>query len=703
MPSAACFSGELAFLNEFAPSVDNPYRQSRFLECEFDAPVWFMRTGKSPLDPIDFRVRLNDGQLLTDAKHRDLLEVFKCWLCVQDHPNACGGRLNSSASARHKIQRTLHLIDYLLLNARQFQLADHGLMAVSANDMRGLLIELGGGSHVHETLYGWSKRLAHLLREKSAQLEQHYIDEVVASVPEMAMPYEHDGNLGLDDYEIVRARAWLWTQGYYRRAPTQTSHSWMPDMARLCRELYANTLYGQQHKPPAPELFLEEVDIGFREHPRAPVTARDEEDLPTLRHISAYVAVIRPLELFALENLKVPIDLLREIDTPVAGHLFSIKAPGRFRTLPQEVVLGSLRKSVDFLLSNGDVIVDGYLHVVSEWKRSGLSFVEFARSDEFARVVPRGLRELGVARWCIRPLPDGHRPTLKHIPPVIFFKQFRANMGLYELLRVLYGATFFVLGTLSARRAGELEDLPQDCLDKSRTRLVFFNRKSAEADMRVREMRPIPRVAVRVIEMLQRLVAELKAMGLVHGRTPLLCAPSRMTGLPSTVRGSACAEMLLDMLCDYIETPLDESGRRYYIRQHQLRRFFVMLFFWGDAFGGLDTLRWFLGHTDIEHLWHYISESIPGAALRNIKAQFAIGEVLKETPEAEDLANLLESRYGTRDFSVLDAEELDQYVEELMIEGAVSVEPEFLELTAGRSYRVLITVRNQPTKETRHE
>lgn len=703
MRNLARFSGELEFLNEFASSATNPYKSSRFLESTFDAPVWRMKIGSSHLDPIDFRVRLYDGHLLTDPKHHDLLEIFKCWLCVHDHPNTCGGRLNSSISARHKIQRTLHLIDYFLLNAEQFQLADHGLMALTANDIRGLFIQIGSGARIHETLYGWSTRLAAFLRERGEELSQENLRKLIARAPMLAVPYEGDGNLGLEEIELVRGRAWLWTKGYYQHGRTQTSQSWMPDVLRLCRDLYANTLYGIQRKPAAPELMLTNEEIGFREHPRAPVNARGIEDLPTQRHCSAYLSVVRPLELLVLERLQFPGDLLHSINEPVAGKLVAVKGQGRFRTLPQEVVLSSLRKSVEFLLSDGDTIIDGYLNVMSEWKRSNQSFVEFARSVQFEYSLTPGLRKLGVTQWCLRPLPDGYRETLRQGRPDEFFKKLRANRGLYELLQVLYGAVLLVLGTVSARRSGEFEDLPHDCLDKSGTRLIFLNRKSAEADLREREVRPIPRIAVRCIGMLQRIPIQLKALGLTRRHPPIFCAPSRMTGLPSTIRESASTEWILDILCDYIETPLDELGRRYYIRQHQLRRFFVMLFFWGGAFGGLDTLRWFLGHTDLEHLWHYISESTPGAVLRNIKAQFAVGEVLKEAPEADELARILENHYGTRDFSVLDSDELDQYVEELMLAGAVAIEPEFLVLPGGVSYRILITVKSKSNAKEHYE
>lgn len=37
-----------------------------------------------------------------------------------------------------------------------------------------------------------------------------------------------------------------------------------------------------------------------------------------------------------------------------------------------------------------------------------------------------------------------------------------------------------------------------------------------------------------------------------------------------------------------------------------------MCFFWGSGFGSLDTLRWFLGHTNVEYVYHYITESTSG-------------------------------------------------------------------------------------------
>jgi len=182
------------------------------------------------------------------------------------------------------------------------------------------------------------------------------------------------------------------------------------------------------------------------------------------------------------------------------------------------------------------------------------------------------------------------------------------------------------------------------------------------------------------------------SLGLLEEPTRLFSYPG-WKGSPALV-GSTTASVSrsLDYFCDYFETPLNVHGQRYYIRQHQLRRFFAMLFFWGSSFEGLDALRWFLGHTDSEHLYNYITEATPGAVLRGIKAHYASERLQADSDASAELAALVYEHFGTREFSVLDSQELSEYVEELMIEGRVSVEPEFIRTSEGVEHRVLIKV-----------
>jgi hypothetical protein len=124
-----------------------------------------------------------------------------------------------------------------------------------------------------------------------------------------------------------------------------------------------------------------------------------------------------------------------------------------------------------------------------------------------------------------------------------------------------------------------------------------------------------------------------------------------------------------------------------------------MLFFWGDAFGGAETLRWFLAQTDARHLYRYITECTPGEVLMAVKANYAGGQVRAGDASAKRLADLLSVRFGTRDFMVLAAEELDEYIEELLIAKTLTVEPIFFDTPDGQRYRIAITL--EPT-ETAH-
>lgn len=275
-----------------------------------------------------------------------------------------------------------------------------------------------------------------------------------------------------------------------------------------------------------------------------------------------------------------------------------------------------------------------------------------------------------------------------------YYSLLRQNRGLVDLLRVFTGCVYICIGTLMARRSSELDELTCDCLDKSRTRLVFFNRKSGVGGMREKIARPIPKIAVEFISDLQYLQHELIGMGIIAKKRPLLSYPSKVQA--DLISGTEASYRALDLFCDYFELPVDEQGRRYYIRQHQLRRFFAMLFFWGNSFGGLDTLRWFLGHTDVEHLWHYITETMTGGALSSVKAAYATERLLANGPEVSALSDFLKKKYGASAFSLMTRTELDDHLTDLLENEEVVIEPEFFVGGSGKEFRILATVTSKP-------
>ncbi len=141
----------------------------------------------------------------------------------------------------------------------------------------------------------------------------------------------------------------------------------------------------------------------------------------------------------------------------------------------------------------------------------------------------------------------------------------------------------------------------------------------------------------------------------------------------------------LNLFCDYFETKTVEIRsdhmHRYYIRQHQLRRFFAMAFFWGSGYDGLDTLRWFLGHTDAEHLWHYITENTPGVVLRGVKAETIVHGINRDKIEGiEKLRELLKKRYSVDDVLIESLSETIEAYQNDEEDGYITVEPPISDL-----------------------
>jgi hypothetical protein len=145
------------------------------------------------------------------------------------------------------------------------------------------------------------------------------------------------------------------------------------------------------------------------------------------------------------------------------------------------------------------------------------------------------------------------------------------------------------------------------------------------------------------------------------------------------------------IICEAIVEVECEDNKRFYMRQHQLRRFFAMAFFWGNGYGSMDTLRWFLGHTDVQHLYHYITESTEGSVLKSVKAQY----VYENLDKQEDLRSILIERYGTSNFSLIEREVLEDYIEDLIVENKLEVEPEFFTDDNGQNYKILIKVKGK--------
>jgi hypothetical protein len=567
------------------------------------------------------------------------------------------------------------------------------MSGVTTNDLAAVIGTIGSNRSILKTIYCWPERLSEFLRRKIDELKPEQFEAARLDIPDLetGIPDEADRLSSLSEREIVRARAWLHANSKLKKG--KADFRLQPDVRALVDEIYPSAIGKHSVNFWVPEELC--IGPGHRvvtEFPRARVVSERDERMSTAT-IKTFVRALSTLRLLAGEGLRVP--AIDPDDLKGAVVSADTKPGGRYRTLPHEVVFTAIRKGIEFALEYGDDLVDSYLAAVEAAASAGESIAVYFGAHDIRSVLRPSTLRLGVDRWCIEPFGEGSS-SLAGVGSAEYHRLLRLNVGLYESIRVLFGGIQIVVGTLMARRQGELVDLPgKGCLDADREFLIFRNRKSGIGGMRRSEARPIPPIAVKLIGMLERLQDGLVRSGSIPSHVQLFSTPRRVGGYAKrnflTQNSRKGYSESIDFFCDWMETPRDRYGKRYYIRQHQLRRFFAMLFFFGGGFGGMETLRWFLGHTDPEHLWNYITEFTPGETIRSVAAEWAAYGVLHGTIEAEMLGAELASHFGTTNFSILEEDALVMFLEDLIEEGRLTVAPEFLD--GGQRYRIAVVLK----------
>ncbi|QIB51300.1 hypothetical protein [Pseudomonas sp. OIL-1] len=693
---------ELDFITHSVDAGSGLFRSAEWLNSKFDDPMWSARIAQNGKRDtvIDFRVRLDDGLLLTHSKHQGLLQSIKAYLCLSSHPLAAGGIQLAPRTVEHRVRTTIGIVDYFLLRAERFQLASYGFKLITPHDVTEFMAVLAAGQYAKNNLYAAREELRDFLRLKSLQVTEREAKSVLSKVPSIAIVDDTDeSSLGLSESEIIAARVFLWINGNYKRVPITAGsdgHSF------FSHQVSPSSIYSEIYRertlvtPKFLGLVLDELHFSpsektFREYPMVSSMVLYDDPLPSEAGVDLYRQALKRMELLKLCGLgHISHHSLSALDNRVFLSQLKMKGKGRYRSLPQEVIFSSFRNAVEFYLGLGQPLIDGYLALAREADARGCTVGDLSRS-ETRELIPKRLRDIGVRIW---DLSADFRGSNRGGGSALFFKRFRANEGLLQLAEVLYGAIWIILAALSARRSGELRDLAADsCLvTKSHGYYLQFDlRKRNFGKTREQALRPIPNVAARCILSLGDLHQKLSLLSSAKASDRLFSKPRyREVGLAAM--SSVDAAKVLNRFSDYFEVKQDSYGRRYYIRTHQMRRFFAMTFFWAGGFGGLDTLRWFLGHTDVEHVYHYITETVPGEVLRRVGAEYASESLLTGQSDTEDLGNLLGERYGLSSFSIMQSDEVADYIEDLMMEGLLKVEPVFIDTPTGKRHEILFKI-----------
>lgn len=673
------------------------FMSAPWLVSSFKDPVWKYNFGFKTHQELNWRVHLYDGSLLTDPQHVKLLNSLQCWLIAATQNSAGPSFTNSWAAQAASFRRTITVIDHILQGAEALELVEHGLSALTYDVMCDIIEQVGTSSYVAVSTYDWNNRLANYCISLLEETNAAAIDKCLEEYPSISdiTPLQLEKNVLNIPLELIpRVRAALYINKMYHTHPNggvNVNSVW------VSAQLYNDTLAGKRRLKPLHSIlgFTWRNDRFIREFDGAPVT-NGNTDRMTKRDLVLYRTAFTILQKISALDFPLPSpEDLREIATyKVTGA-----AMGRFKNVPTPIIFKAIKDGIEFYFEYGPQLLQSYVNIATYSVKHKVNITGIPDETILSLLEP-SIAKLGVQYLGISTRSNGRDPgsELKESKE-LYFNKLRSNAGLLELLAVYYGSIQLLVGATMAKRGCELRGLdPTNCLSADKKWLIAPIAKSSRGlkGRRARNARPIDPLAAEMVQTLIDFQKQLISIGFIDQHLPLFSSP----GIIGTSSLTPCDVYLyyknIDLFCDYFEVEHDSLGRRYYIRQHQLRRFFALIFLHCGYGASVSILQWMFGHTDPAHIWNYITEELPGKELQNILSQ-ALSERIASggATHYTDVIDLIEAKFGTRNVSLMDAEQLAEYFDFLMESGQMTMEPVFLESDTGLRVDILVVVRKQ--------
>ena len=593
---------------------------------------------------IDFNVRLSNGTLLTDKNNEVVFAWFKYFISVQIHPRYNGGSRKSAIVECRRVVFALQFIDWILLNDDVFNIGDFKLSHITIDALKGYLINKTS-SPTSLYLYDYGKKLTRWLVRKIEHMDEAEFDSAYKKWPQiLEVPQVSTSVISLTEEELRRVRAFIRIENMY----------WIGEGGGrfndkfFIAETYVNTLHGRAICPASPEE-LRFHDTISNEYPRVPIREANKDGI-FLNILVQHLHVLNKTLVVAGNYVDAGLNIegIAELDATDLFQQAVKKTYGRYVFLPSSVMLQALGNSIEFVLEYGIEILKAMVLVVECMLSKKISRKGRAsKLDKFAAGLEcETLNKLGVVGWRIK---------RSRFPHSSHFEKLRKTPGIFEIYAVLLGAMLTVLGSLTARRQSEIvELLTEGCLfpfedpnlpenQNLSYRFIYHGAKTGNRAKRQKLNIGITMPIARMLWMFIEFRQSCEKLSLVPSTMPLFFVISRVPNKGYKLTAWRYNDAL-DIACDYFQSPtvvlMGGVRHRYYIRQHQLRRFFAMSFFWSSGFDGLDTLRYALGHSDVEHIYRYITETTPGKILQSIKVERVCDAILHDTSDIENLGRL---------------------------------------------------------------
>lgn len=343
---------------------------------------------------------------------------------------------------------------------------------------------------------------------------------------------------------------------------------------------------------------------------------------------------------------------------------------GRTATIPVNTALEYIHHSVHFILEYGEDLIltknccDEQLLQLFEGTTG--------RKDHYCKKIKipnnKTVEALNIERY-------------NRNPYTASMSQIRSHFSVEEAMECLIAACYIVIGIFACKRIDEVLSLTTECIRPALDggwELVFGLEKASPSERLALIGRPVPEVVKLAADILEDITPKHLSNVSSTDFQPLFKSTVDISRTVKKIQPMSEETLyrLLTFFADIVQiTPVEHDFpeiRRWYLRTHQLRRFFAISYFWHNKFSNLPALSWFMGHTDLDMTLRYVTEEIGGSEMPEEEARYAasIMTIQNENSGFFELSQKVKENFKVDDIKTIPFAQLENYLERIFRSGS---------------------------------
>lgn len=589
-------------------SIPDEYRAFWLLEGTLGSRIWrtVSPNGKSLV--IDFAHPLPNGTLLSDPENSKLLTTIQKWAYhlrrgeITDFPLATNRWL-------YNIMLMENVSSWLVLHEDIYQTQKMGFKLFDIDAFKSLASELASGgiggalqykerviSHFH-SLLKYDCDLNGLI-ETPFDLPKPFVDEAITYLKTNKL-YTRTKVTNRPPLHVV-SRSYLSEILSVKFSATSSDDGFRLFVRQFEPELYhphllisnfSKTCYPSQNtllltdartKSVSAGNFIDQVDLisSFYKGSQLIPAEIPEVEINKKELISEYAAILRP--------------------------------PSHTPLIPLGIGLLAINKACEWILNYGSCIVEATISfsqackdIDSRYQSSTASYQKskWYNANKDTWLLSDMEETAGVPLINIFDI-DTYQPAIRQ----------GIHNGINNFRSVIFGfvgACAILIAMMKPIRMSELANLNRMCLGgEENGEGSFLNHrqgKSGNIGESSYVSRPIPWIVARAVQLLQLMGSQLSAIfdDMSDHSRDLFYIPARGFTRSNSESLEGTLDDCINTFCDFIETPVDTKGRRWYIRVHEMRKFFLLIMHRHEGEQVKPLLGYAAAHTDDSHTDEY--------------------------------------------------------------------------------------------------